>query len=229
MTISTMAVSTLQSEILTVSTLNSVAWTSNTGVIQSSLYVSSFSTLSGNFSTLEGSTIGVNTMDIRSTLTVSTIGIGTTDGGYRLKLVADSAYKPGTNTWATDSDQRLKEGIEFADLTSCYETVKSIPLRRYTWRDDVYRQHQFHDRSRLGWIAQEVEPHFPKAVESHRYVIEEKETSTVKEVIEDCRTLNTDQLYATMYGAIQRLIQKQEEMQEEIHELRRQLNQPRGA
>jgi hypothetical protein len=233
---STASFSTITSEIISVSTLSGQKYTTNemeiksTLTIQSSMYVSSFSTLSGTFSTLAGSTITANTMTMNSTMVGSTLSLGTTDSGYRLRLAEDSAYKPGTNTWTTDSDIRLKKDIIFADLTQCYNTVKTIPLRRYTWKDEIAQQNQFRDRTRLGWIAQEVETVFPKAVDTHEYIIHRSEevlteqgnveTKYKSTIIPDCRTLNTDQLYATMYGAIQKLIEKQEEMQQEINELR---------
>jgi hypothetical protein len=164
----------------------------------------------------------------------STLSLGTTESGYRLRLAEDSAYKPGTNTWTTDSDMRLKKDIVFADLTQCYDIVKTLPLRRYTWKDEVAEQNQFRDKTRLGWIAQEVETIFPKAVDQHQVIIHRSEEVTTEQgnteikqlstIISDCKTLNTDQLYATMYGAIQKLIQKQEEMQQEINQLRNQLN-----
>lgn len=133
------------------------------------------------------------------------IGIGTSAPTYQLHLSQDSAAKPSTNTWTISSDARLKENIELADLDVCYQNMKSIPLKRYTWKDDVYTEEQVHDRSKLGWIAQDVEPVFPKAVEQ-------------KEMFgyEDCKTLNADQIYATMYGAIQKLIQKVEYLESQI-------------
>jgi hypothetical protein len=51
------------------------------------------------------------------------------------------------------------------------------------------------------------------------------EVKQVSTIIPDCRTLNTDQLYATMYGAIQKLIEKQEAMQQEINILHQLLMQ----
>ena len=60
----------------------------------------------------------------------------------------------------------LKENIELADLDRCYEIVKSVPLKRYTWKDNVYTLEQVTDRSKLGWIAQDVQAAFPKAVNS---------------------------------------------------------------
>jgi hypothetical protein len=53
---------------------------------------------------------------------------------------------------------------------------------------------QVSDRSKLGWIAQYVELVFPKAV-----------TRSQQHGFDDCRSLNADQLYAAMYGVIQKL------------------------
>ena len=123
------------------------------------------------------------------------VGIGLTTPTYLLHLNADSAGKPSTNTWTVSSDARLKTDIILADIDICYTNIKNLPLKRYTWRDDVYTTEQVADRSKLGWIAQDVEMIFPKAVttsDAHGY--------------NDCRSLNADQIYACSYGAIQKLI-----------------------
>jgi hypothetical protein len=124
------------------------------------------------------------------------VGIGTTAPAYQLHLSSDSAAKPSTNTWTISSDSRLKTNITMANLDICYDNVKNIPLKRYTWRDDIYTTDQVHDRSKLGWIAQDVETFIPKAVEQkemHGY--------------SDCRSLNSDQIIASLYGSVQKLIQ----------------------
>jgi hypothetical protein len=61
---------------------------------------------------------------------------------------------------------------------------------------------------RLGWIAQEVQPVFPKAV-----------TAANKEGFGDCLSLNVDQLNASLYGAVQKLIQKVEILEAKVKEL----------
>ena len=87
----------------------------------------------------------------------------------QLELSTDSAKKPSTNTWNSVSDRRLKTDIVDADKNRCYEIVKQVPLKRYTWKNEVYSQEQVKDRSRLGWIAQDVEAVFPKAVGTSRF------------------------------------------------------------
>jgi hypothetical protein len=135
----------------------------------------------------------------------SRVGIGLTNPSYQLQLGTDSAAKPATTTWTVASDERIKTDIQQADLQRCYENIKNIPLKKYTWREEIYSADEVADRSRLGWIAQDVEGVFPKAV-SKRPAFG----------YEDCRDLNVDQLYATLYGATQRLIQLTESMQSTI-------------
>jgi len=172
------------------------------------------------------------------------VGIGTTSPSAQLELSTDSAKKPSTNTWTIASDQRLKTNIINADNDRCYEIVKQVPLKRYSWKNEVYSQEQVRDRSKLGWIAQDVEAVFPKAVGTNRFaynqvfedvvtpeldsdgnaVLDENgvaKTKTEKrlvseEVIQDCKDLNSDQIYAAMYGTIQKLIEKVEILEAKV-------------
>ena len=172
------------------------------------------------------------------------VGIGTASPSAQLELSTDSAKKPSTNTWTIASDQRLKTNITNADNDRCYEIVKQVPLKRYTWKSEVYSQEQVKDRSKLGWIAQDVEAVFPKAVGTNRFaynqvfenvvtpeldsdgntVLDENgvaKTKTEKrlvseDVIEDCKDLNSDQIYAAMYGTIQKLIEKVEFLESKV-------------
>jgi hypothetical protein len=172
------------------------------------------------------------------------VGIGTSSPSAQLELSTDSAKKPSTNTWTIASDQRLKTNITNADNDRCYEIVKQVPLKRYTWKSEVYSQEKVKDRSKLGWIAQDVEAVFPKAVGTNRFaynqvfedvvtpeldsdgntVLDENgvaKTKTEKrlvseDVIEDCKDLNSDQIYAAMYGTIQKLIEKVESLEAKV-------------
>jgi hypothetical protein len=127
----------------------------------------------------------------------------------KLTLIYDNATKASTSTWNTPSDRRLKEDIISADLDVCYANVRNIPLAYYKWRDDVFDTDQVPDRHKLGWIAQDVETVFPKAV-----------SQTDNFGYTDCRSLNTDQIYASMYGAIQKLMAITESQNETIADLK---------
>jgi hypothetical protein len=146
------------------------------------------------------STIDKTMMTILET---GNVGIGVTNPGFLLTLSSDSAAKPSSTLWTVSSDERLKTNITNANLDICYENVKNIPLKRYTWKDSVYTNEEVNDRSKLGWIAQDIEGYIPKAVQKqnmHGY--------------EDCRSLNADQLIASLYGAVQKLMEKCEKHEE---------------
>lgn len=151
------------------------------------------------------------------------VGIGLTNPTYSLQLNTDSAAKPSSTTWTVSSDERLKENIELADLNICYDTIKNIPLKRYKWKDQFYSSQQIKDRTKIGWIAQDVQSVFPKAVESTRFVYSSVQDNmgavTSEEAIEDCLTLNSDQIYAAMFGAIQKLMQKVEQLESKVSQL----------
>lgn len=138
------------------------------------------------------------------------VGIGTTNPAYQLELTTDSAGKPTTNTWTTTSDERVKEDIKDADLDICYNNVKNLKLKYFKWKDDFIDDHLVEDKHKLGWIAQEVETVIPKAVIT---------TKNEKYEIDDFKSLNSDQIIACLYGAVQKLIEKNEKLEEFISRL----------
>jgi hypothetical protein len=163
--------------------------------------------------------------------TTGNVGIGMTNPTALLQLNTDSAVKPGTTTWSTSSDERLKENIVLADVDRCVEIVRTVPLKHYRWKDEAFTEEQIKDRSKLGWIAQDVEKVFPKAVSTRRFAYNQvyenivaDDGSTEKklvseDVIEDCHMFNADQMYAVMYGAIQKLIAANDELVARIEAL----------
>ena len=183
-----------------------------------SMNIVGFSNLDSNVSIQTTGNSSTNFIAINSSSTNAEIarftnqgylGIGTKTPTFQLQLSTDSASKPATNTWTISSDARLKTDISAADLDMCYNAIKVLPLKRYTWKDDVYTMEQVADRSKLGWIAQDVELVFPKAV-----------TRSQQHGFDDCRSLNADQLYAAMYGAIQKLQNIVETQQIEIQQIK---------
>jgi hypothetical protein len=125
---------------------------------------------------------------------------------FRLFLDSDSAAKPTTNTWTIASDERIKLNVEPADLDICVSTMKALPLRYFEWDPSVFPAEVTKDRHSLGFIAQEVQPLFPKAVD----VIEEMYN------ISSFHTLNTDQIYKMHIGATQYLMNKVEAQHAQI-------------
>lgn len=111
---------------------------------------------------------------------------------YQLTLTTDSTFKPTTNSWTVASDSRIKESIVAADVDRCYDIVKNIPLKRYKWREEFVEKYSIKDAHKLGWISQDVESVFPNSV-----------TIGSEFDISDFKNLNTDQLIASLWGAIQ--------------------------
>ncbi len=151
------------------------------------------------------------------------VGLGL-DPEYKLHLSTDSAAKPGAGgLWTISSDERLKENIELADLDICYNAVKNIPLKRFRWKDDVYSDEQINDRNNIGWIAQDVKTIFPKAVGQYKFVynqVKDEDGNIISEdSINDCLSLNADQLYAALFGAVKKLMGTVENLQARIDQL----------
>ena len=145
-----------------------------------------------------------------SLVTSGRVGIKTSSPTFDLEVIGTAA-KTGGGSWSSTSDRRLKENIIDADLDTCYDIIQTIPLRRFTWKEgiDQFSEHQ-KDKNVLGWIAQEVEEVMPKSIE----IIDEKYG------IQDLKFLNPDQIYATMYGALQKAIQKIEHLESELKKIK---------
>jgi alpha-tubulin suppressor-like RCC1 family protein len=125
------------------------------------------------------------------------VGIGLTPT-FQLHLSTDSAAKPSTSTWTVTSDKRLKTDVAVADYDRCYEIVSKLDLKSYNWDSNIPQLMQSvgSDQHRLGWIAQEVELVFPKAI----YAVPELYG------LSNVLNANFDQIYATMYGTIKKLM-----------------------
>ena len=117
--------------------------------------------------------------------------------------MAGGAWKTDAlSTWWVASDERLKENIETANITICYNTVKSLDLKRYSYKMPTIGSE---DKMRLGWLAQEVQNAFPKSLTYLPQTLEDEDEMS------DCLALNPDQIYACVYGATKKLIEKSEE------------------
>jgi hypothetical protein len=137
-------------------------------------------------------------------VTTSGVGILTDLPAYALDICgtvrALEGLKQGTNTWGSYSDRRIKQDIQAADTSLCYSIVKNLPLQRFTW--DVSYLPTIKDRNSVGWIAQDVEQVFPRAV-----------ATSAEFGLTDLRILDVDQIYKTMYGALEKVIADKEALE----------------
>jgi hypothetical protein len=123
-----------------------------------------------------------------NTLIAPALSLGVSNPIYQLDLSTDNARKLTTTTWTTGSDEALKTNIELADLDRCVDIVSKLDLKYFKWEIPSDDGHS------LGWIAQEVEHFFPKAVlvsEAHG--------------IPDFKNLDSDQIIKVMWGALKKL------------------------
>jgi hypothetical protein len=121
-----------------------------------------------------------------------------------------------SGSWNTFSDHRIKENIVKADLKTCYNNVKNINLYRFNYIDSFRTASQ--DKNKLGYIAQEVKRHFPKATSR------KKERLTDNREIPDLLSIDTEQINISLYGAVKQLIKIVEKQDKRIKTLESLLN-----
>lgn len=103
------------------------------------------------------------------------------------------------------SDPRLKEDIVDADLKRCYDTIVELPLRRYKYIDSYCSTFQVQDTKRLGFLATDLLPHFPKSVHASHTLFPELSTSLL--------SIDTSQIDMAHLGATKYLIQEVERLE----------------
>jgi hypothetical protein len=151
-----------------------------------------------------------NSINVGTTLVMTlegtgNVGLGITNPGAQLDLSTDTARKGVSSAWVISSDKRIKDNITIADYNLCYNTLSNLDLKYFEWTNDIEEYSSVFDKHKLGWIADEVELYLPKAVtiENERYGLS------------NFKSLNTDQIYASMYGTVKKLIKDIEKLKEE--------------
>ncbi len=142
---------------------------------------------------------------------LGSVGIGTTSPEYSLDVRGNiftsvGGYtQTGTENWIIQSDRRIKENIVKASYEKCLENVKKIELYNFNFKENYVNTN---DRNQLGFIAQEIQEVYPKAV-----VVKPDGR------IEDLLTVNTTQIKYTLYGAVKSLIDKVENLEMRVDKL----------
>ena len=132
----------------------------------------------------------------------------TTSGG-------PSIYNPtGSPSWATTSDKRIKENIEVASYDKCYENISKLDLYRFNYNKGFNNINK--DINQLGFIAQEVNNIFPKAVSSYEF-----HNSNFD--IPDLLSIDVTQINYSLYGAVKKLIEFNDYQTTRIKKLEQQI------
>jgi hypothetical protein len=142
---------------------------------------------------------------------LGSVGIGTTSPEYSLDVRGNiftsvGGYtQTGSENWIIQSDRRIKENIVKASYDKCLDNIKKIELYNFNFKENYVNTN---DRNQLGFIAQEVQEVYPKAI---KVITNDK--------IEELLTLNTTQIKYTLYGAVKSLIEKVENLEMRVDKL----------
>jgi hypothetical protein len=147
---------------------------------------------------------------------MGSVGIGTKSPEYQLDVrgfihTSVGGYtQTGSENWIIQSDRRIKENIVKASYEKCLENVKNIELYNFNFKDNCVNTN---DRHQLGFIAQEVQQVYPKAVEVGKIILDNNQG------INDLLTLNTTQIKYTLYGAVKNLIERVENIESRVEQI----------
>ena len=117
----------------------------------------------------------------------------------RITANGASIYNPtGSPQWSTVSDRRIKENIEKASYDKCYDNINKLELYRFNYIKELNNINK--DLKQLGYIAQEVEDIFPKAVSTQPFY-----NNSLS--IPDLLSIDISQINYSLYGAVKKLIE----------------------
>ena len=122
-----------------------------------------------------------------------------------------------STTWQQRSDHRVKENIKKADLKICFNNIKNINLYRFNYIKG-FKQGTQHDKTQLGFIAQQVNLYYPKSITRGKTIIDDNRK------IPDLASIDVSQVNFTLFGAVKQLIRVVEKQSNRIKRLEEMLN-----
>jgi hypothetical protein len=167
--------------------------------------------------TIQGNIISKN-LDMNILTPVST------SSGYQIQCNRNGNNYQFTNTtnWSIASDKRIKTEISEADYKLCYDNIHKLSLNRYKFIDGIHGISN-RDKYRLGYIAQDVEKIFPKNIIIKPMTIYDNEQNKIQ-VINDCLSIDTDQIQMSLYGAFKHMMTKIEDLENQTSNILVKLN-----
>ena len=135
-----------------------------------------------------------------------------------LRITRDGAaiYNPtGSPLWSTTSDRRIKENIEKASYDTCYDNINKLDLYRFNYIKDFNNINK--DLRQLGYIAQEVQGIFPKAVSTEQF-------NNNNLSVPDLLTIDIAQINYSLYGTVKKLMEMYNDIENQISIVENMLN-----
>ena len=127
-----------------------------------------------------------------------------------MRITRDGAsiYNPtGSPLWSTVSDRRIKENIEKASYDKCFENINNLELYRFSYIKELNNINK--DLKQLGYIAQEVQGIFPKAVSTQEFYNDNMSIS-------DMLSIDVTQINYSLYGTVKKLIEMYNDIEKQI-------------
>ena len=128
---------------------------------------------------------------------------GTTIQNSLNDMTIRNVYYYGSLNFA--SDPRIKENVQDANLKTCYDTIAALPLRTYKYNADYCSTFQIGEEDRLGFLATDLLPHFPKSVRKSDIVFPAMSTSLL--------TIDTTQVEMAHLGATKYIMAELERLE----------------
>jgi hypothetical protein len=142
--------------------------------------------------------------------------VSSVDTDYIRITTAGAITNPsGTANWNTGSDRRIKENIKRASYDKCYENINKLELNCFNYVEGFNTVNR--DKTQLGFIAQEVSAIFPKSISTQGYY-----SDTLS--IPDLLSIDISQINYALYGAVKKLIEKNDEDQERMNSFNNRIN-----
>ena len=145
------------------------------------------------------------------------IQISSASGSIIIDSAGNVSNYLNSTTWQQRSDHRIKENIKKANVSICYDNVKNINLYRFNYIKG-FKEGTLHDKTQLGFIAQQVEKHFPKSVNRNKSKLEDNRE------VPDLASIDVSQVNFTLFGAVKQLIRVVEKQSKRIKKLEEMLN-----
>ena len=130
------------------------------------------------------------------------VGIGTDNVDYGIHVIGQLYASYGgitgndSTVWTSTSDSRVKQNIVPASGQKCVENVRNINLYRFNYNSSLI---DTDDKHQLGFIAQEVQQYYPKAVKTNNLVLK----NNMK--IDNLLSVDVTQINYTLYGTVKKL------------------------